>query len=229
MIMKTQDYRTHRYEPRGDKLMSGDISTCGSWTKSTTTPVRKPWHNLIVVTLLSALLIGCATIRSGSHSDEAASFDQYRTFAWMTENPLILGVGEPFPLSPLAQKKVTQAIKNELIERGFTYSSILDNADFVVAYTVGTREKIDATSYPVRYRGAWGWHLYGRYYYERDVAHQTYTEGTLGIDIFDGATKQPVWHGWARKTISSDDRDNPSPAIQKAVASIIARFPPRVD
>ena len=101
-----------------------------------------------------------------------------------------------------------------------------DQADFVVSYTVGTRERIDAVSYPSAYHGTWGWHIYGRYYDQTEVVHRTYTEGTLGLDIFDGNTKQPIWHGWATKTISTSDRENPSPFIQKAVAAIIERFPP---
>ncbi len=102
--------------------------------------------------------MGCATVKSGAHHDELASFDNYQSFAW-----------------------------------------IADQADFVVAYTVGTREKIVSTSYPTTYQGDWGWHLYGRYYYQTEVEHRTYTEGTLGIDIFDGKSKEPVWHGWASK------------------------------
>lgn len=179
-----------------------------------------------VVLLLGALLTGCATIRTGSHQDESVSFGQYRTFAWIAADPIILGAGEQPPISPLSRKKIVQAIEDELRKKGFTYSANPDQADFVVSYTVGTREKIDSTSYPRAYSGEWGWHIYGRHYYLTEVEHRSYTEGTLGIDIFDGATKQPVWHGWATKTISISDRQNPSPSIQKAVAGIIERFPP---
>ena len=92
--------------------------------------------------------------------------------------------------------------------------------------TAANREKIVSTSYPTTYQGAWGWRLYGRYYYQTEVEHRTYTEGTLGIDIFDGKSNEPVWHGWASKSVTSADRNDPSPAIQKAVTAIIKRFPP---
>lgn len=190
------------------------------------TTIRLHRGTVAVVLLLGALLTGCATINTGSHQDESVSFSQYRTFAWIADDPLILGAGEQTPISPLSQKKIVQAIEDELGNRGFTHSENADQADFVVSYTVGTRERIDALSYPSAYQGTWGWHMYGRYYYTTEVVHRTYTEGTLGIDIFDRKTKQPIWHGWASKTILTSDRENPSPIIEKAVAAIIEQFPP---
>ncbi len=180
----------------------------------------------VVVIILGIFLSGCATINSGAHHDESASFENYQSFAWISDQPMILGDGDQPSISPLAQKEITQAIKNELVEKGFVYLQDRDQADFVVAYTVGTRDKIVATSYPTVYQGAWGWHLYGRYYYQTEVVHRSYTEGTLGIDIFDGKSNEPVWHGWASKSVTSADRSDPSPAIEKAVAAIIKRFPP---
>ena len=182
---------------------------------------------IVVAALLLGLSVsGCATIETGSHRDEAATFDGYRTFSWISDNPMIVGVGESAMISPLTQKKIVDAITGELTRKGFVYTANRDNADFVLPYTVGTRERIEATSYPTAYQGPWGWHLYGRYYYETEVVHRMYTEGTLGVDIFDGKTKQPVWHGWATKTISSADRQDPSPSIDKAVAGLFAAFPP---
>ena len=47
------------------------------------------------------------------------------------------------------------------------------------------------------------------------------------VDVFPsgGKSKEPAWHGWASKSVTSADRNNPSPAIQEAVAAIIKRFP----
>lgn len=184
------------------------------------------WRLPLTFLLLGVLLSGCATIKTGSHHDEAASFVGYRTFSWIADNPLIVGQGNNPSVSPLTQKKIVDTIVGELTRKGFVYTSNRNDADFVLAYTVGTRERVEATSYPSAYRGAWGWHLYGRYYYDIEVEHRMYTEGTLGVDVFDGQTKQPVWHGWATKTISGADRQDPSPSIDKAVAGLLAAFPP---
>lgn len=184
------------------------------------------WSIIAVTLLFAAISSGCTTLKTGAHHDESASFQHYRTYAWIAENPIVLGEDDQHPISPLAQKKIVKAVENELVNKGFVQIANPEEADFVVAYTVGSREKIVAESYPTAYQGRWGWHLYGRYYYQTEVVHRSYSEGTLGIDIFDGETKEPVWHGWASRTLTSADRNDPSPAIEKAVAAIIKRFPP---
>lgn len=180
---------------------------------------------IAIALLLGVMITGCAAIKSGAHQDESVSFDNYQTFAWIADDPLTLGAGETSPLSPLSQKNVTEALKNELRAKGFRHVMERDQADFVLSYTLGTREKIDDTSYPSDYRGTSGWHLFGRYYHTTKVRHYKYTEGTLGVDIFDGGSKQPVWHGWASKEILISDRENPTPAIREAVAEILGHFP----
>ena len=59
-----------------------------------------------------------------------------------------------------------------------------ERADFVVSYSVGSRDKLRVTSYPVAYRGPWGWHVLGRRYYVQEYEQHSYTEGTLAVDIF---------------------------------------------
>ena len=184
------------------------------------------WKIPVAFLLVGVLLGGCSTIKTGSHRDESASFAGYRTFSWIADNPMVMGKGESPSVSPLAQKKITDAIQGELTRKGFVYTSNRSGADFVLAYTVGTRDRIEASSYPSAYQGAWGWHLYGRYYYDVEIEHRMYTEGTLGVDVFDGKTKQPVWHGWAKKTITAADREDPSPSIARAVTALFAEFPP---
>ena len=179
--------------------------------------------------LVGVLLTGCATIKVGHHQDESVSLDFYQSFSWITDDPLILGAGDGAKISPLAKKKIVDSIAATIRDKGYTYTADRSKADFIVSYTIGTREKIDASSYPHDYTGEWSWHLHGRGYYSTEVVHRYYTEGTLGIDIFDGKTKEPVWHGWASKTISSSDRADPSPAIKKAVEGVLALFPSRAE
>ncbi len=186
----------------------------------------KRFAALSILLILGISLSGCATLRSGSHYDQSATYDHYRTFSWIADQPLIVGTGDGPPISPLSQKKIVTAIEAELTRKGFVYTPNRESADFALSYTVGTRERIESTSYPSAYQGPWGWHLYGRYYYDTEVVHRTYTEGTLGVDVFDGRTKQPVWHGWASKTISTSDRKDPAPSIEKAVTAIFKDFPP---
>jgi hypothetical protein len=123
-------------------------------------------------------------------------------------------------VSALTARRIREAIEAELAAKGYKAVAAPENANFVVAFTVGTRDRIDATSYPAPYRGPWLWGWYGS---QTDL--RVYQEGTLSIDIFDGATKQPVWHGRARKEVTSSDVSDPGPVIRKGVKAILAQFP----
>ncbi len=178
---------------------------------------------LFVLTAVSA----CTSLRSGSDQDEFARFDNYRTFSWIDSDPLVTVDPNDRPISPLTQQKITNAILGALERQGFLFQEDRETADFVVAYTVGTRDKLKVRSYPQPYRGDWDWQPFGRAYATTDVVAENYTEGTLSVDIFDGVTQRPVWHGWATKRVLEEDRQNPSPAIREAVDAVIGRFPPQ--
>jgi uncharacterized protein DUF4136 len=83
---------------------------------------------------------------------------------------------------------------------------------------------ISLDDYPPYYRGEWTW---STPYYWPNVDVAMYTEGMLSVDVFDNATREPVWHGWARKAIVGSDIKNPEATIAEAVAAILADFPPR--
>jgi hypothetical protein len=166
------------------------------------------------------LLAGCAAMSVSSQQYPQADLGGYHSYAWIAEDPLIRPRGAEPEISPLTARRIREAIEAELAAKGYTAVAAPATADFVVAFTVGTRDRIDAMSYPAPYRGPWRWSWYGA---ETDL--RVYREGTLSIDIFDGATKQPVWHGRARKTITSSDVSDPGPVIQRAVKAILARFP----
>jgi len=68
---------------------------------------------------------------------------------------------------------------------------------------------------------------WGSPYFGHDVDVRAYREGTLAIDVFDGKTRQPVWHGWLSKRITEHDVSHAAEQIPPAVAAILGDFPPR--
>lgn len=179
-----------------------------------------------VAMLLVALAVGaCATtIQSRSDYDPAQDFSGYRTYAWLADDPLIVPRGGDVQVSALNRRRIVEAIESELSAKGFTKAAARDSATFTVAYTVGARDRIDVASYPDMYRRPWRW---GGPYYGSNVDVDAYTEGTLAIDIFDGNSRQPVWHGRASKHITERDVQLAAQLIPQAVASILKEFPPR--
>ena len=173
---------------------------------------------------LLAMMASCASFNTGSHHDPTTNFASYESFGWIGEDPYIVGDRSAL-VSPLAVEQIKTAIRTELERKGYAYMEDGANADFVVSFTVGTRDEIRIDSYPAGYRGAWGWHVPYSYYYYHDVSAHSYTRGTLGIDIFDNESGKPVWHGWAEKTVTDSDRRDPSESIEEGVRLIFAEFP----
>jgi len=190
---------------------------------------RQEWHaNWLkegISLVLLGLLAACATtLPVRTDFDKQADFSGYRTYTWVSDNPMIIAKGDNPEISPLTRNRIITAIEDELQRKGYTKAVNRDDADFAVAFTVGTRDRIDINAYPLSYRGSWYWR---HTFWDYEIRSQTYQEGMLAIDIFDQQTRKPVWHGFTHKRITGSDRDNPVPIIQKAVAAILAKFPPK--
>jgi Domain of unknown function (DUF4136) len=56
---------------------------------------------------------------------------------------------------------------------------------------------------------------------------QTYTEGTLVVDLYDATTRKMVWRGVAQATVSDKPEKN-ALKIDKSLAKMFARYPPGV-
>ncbi len=172
------------------------------------------------VVCLGALLTSCATMQVGSDFDHAATFSAYHAFAWMPRE-------QYGSRNPLVIQRARDAIQAELTRKGFVYASD-SAADFIVDFTIGSRERVDVQSYPAPYDGVY-WTLPGWWgpYWGTTVDVHKYREGTLSIDIFDARSHKPVWHGWAKKELNRSDMERSEGPIRAAVNSILAHFPPR--
>src|SRR5262249_59436535 len=87
------------------------------------------------------------------NADPQAPFASYKTFAWVTEEPLIQpGVGSvpgSRPADPLLDPLIRDAVERNLKARGYEQLRDPKIADLVVSFSVGARDKIEVDSYPV--------------------------------------------------------------------------------
>ena len=122
-------------------------------------------------------------------------------------------------------------IKDSLEAKGYRQVNNPQAADFVLSFTIGSREEIRVDSYPSMggagygYPRHWGW---GRSYYGygTDTTVRQYTRGMLAVDIFDVSQRRPVWHGVAEKKINESDRADAEGTIRAAVDAVLEGFPP---
>jgi len=186
--------------------------------------------------LASLGLAACAsTFEATYDSDPAQDFGGYKTFAWISENPMILGSSDRVP-NPLLQPRIMEALDAGLTVKGYNRIDNPEEADFAVSFTVGSREQIRVDSYPSTYAGygmggypGWGGPYYG-YGYGVGMSTNTQvrqtTKGMLALDIFDVKERKPVYHSVATKTISDSDRKKLDETVQAAVDAVLGGFPP---
>lgn len=185
---------------------------------------------------LAFMSLGLGACASGFQAvydyDRSHDFSDHESWAWISDHPMTVGELASMP-NPLLEPRIMQAIERNLAAKGFTQVDDPSSADFAVAFTVGSREKIRVDSYPsyyggYGYPGRWG----GAYYgvgYGVDTQVREYTQGTIAVDVFDVAEQIPVWHGVAEKSITSSDRKNIEETIEAAVSAVLGGFPPGAD
>ncbi len=184
----------------------------------------------ILILSVAIFTAGCGpSIKAQYDSDPQTEFSAFNTWAWISDNPMVVDKSSGKTVNPLWENRIKDEIKAGLGGKGFSQISDPDRADFTVSFSLGSRDGVSAQSYPTTYgsvgRG-WG----GGHYYGAGVGTQTevrsYTEGTLAIDVFDVGSKQPVWHGWASKKLySENDPDEQQQNMRLAVSEILNNFP----
>lgn len=171
----------------------------------------------------SLLLAGCSSLAPTVDYDASVDFSRFQTFTWITEQPMLTADGQP-PADPQLEGLLMEATRATLEDKGFAFVEPSGAPDFVVAFTVGSREGMRVSSYPApsAARGrAWNPHWGGAH----ALTHR-YTEGQLAIDILEVALARPVWHGTAARAITAGDRENMSETVAEFVDAILAKFPP---
>lgn len=171
------------------------------------------------------LAAGCAGRQVATDYSPATRFSEFRTFA-LVMPPDTAG-------QQLLDQRVRNAVQTQLDAKGLTATD-RENADLYVGY--GMVDKTHTNIYTSR--EGWGW---GRGFGWRSwrwgvawpmtVQHQieTYTDGTVVVNLVDAKTKQVVWEGEVADAVNLPV-DNPVRATQQvdaAVAKLFTKYPPQ--
>ena len=175
-----------------------------------------------VITMLcagAALLAACETApRVRAESAPGADVARYATFGFFEK----LGTDQ-HGYTTIATTQLKAAVTRELEARGVHLSA---NPDLLVNFYVQTKDKIE--SYPgtlgfgyshFGWRGV-GW---GMGYGMTDV--QSYTEGTLTIDLVDRQKNALVWQGVAIGRLAERAMRQSEVTINHAVAAVFEKYP----
>jgi hypothetical protein len=159
------------------------------------------------------LAIGTTAFAQDVKTDYAkgTDFTQYKTFMW---------IKEPETTNPLTKQRVIDDVNAALTAKGLKL--VTGDADLCIAAHAATSQKRTLNTFYDGFGGGWRW---GGRFGSATTTVDTYTVGTLVVDIFDSKTKDAIWRGTSSKTLSGDPEKNAG-NLNKAVAKMFKDFPP---
>jgi hypothetical protein len=172
------------------------------------------------------LAAGCAGQQITTDYSPATSFSQFKTFA-LVSSP------DTTAAQQLLDQRVRNAVQAQLTTKGLTLAD-RQNADLYVGY--GMVDKTHRQVYT--YNDGWGWGGgWGWRYYRWGVAWpmtvqrrvDTYTDGTVVVNLVDAKTKKVVWEGEVPDVVNLPV-DNPVRAtkeVDAAVTKLFTKYPPQ--
>jgi hypothetical protein len=168
---------------------------------------------------------GCAGRQLTTDYSPATRFSQYRTYAL---------VAPPDTASQqLLDQRVQRAVQGQLAAKGLTPAA-REQADLYVGYGMVDRTHRDVYTYRDGWGwgGGWGWRNY-RWGVAWPMASyrqvDTYTDGTVVVNLIDAKTKQVVWEGEVADVVPLPVA-NPQRAtkqVDMAVAKLFSKYPPK--
>ncbi len=178
---------------------------------------------LFLLSVMGVLFVtSCSTVRVSANYDKNVDFKQYKTFTLLPWNPHNDSI-----VSPFTRDMILNALKTEMIKRGYKYVPDLKDADLGVNTYILAKKKTDYQYY-TDYYGHYGyyygypWAWYGPVappYYGTSVTARDYIEGTIIIDVFDTHKKKLIWQG-----VGVGELDPLKPATEKKVNRIISQI-----
>jgi hypothetical protein len=130
--------------------------------------------------------------------------------------------------NPVNEARLRAAIQANLGTVGVHPAT--ESPDCLVGYGIGARNVVDGYPYGYGgwgwgggmgwrhgwYGGAWGWDYPGPYAYQ---------EGVIGVDLYDGKSKQALWHASVDQNLVGATGDKADKKIKDAVAAIFTKYP----
>jgi hypothetical protein len=164
-------------------------------------------RQLITALALAALTAGVVYAQHvTTDSDPAAPFATYKTYAWTP--------GTASAVS-LTEQRIHDGVNAQLQGKGMTQVNSNPNVFVATHVTTHTVPQVIADGF-----GPWGFGA-------GMATVQTYTEGSLIVDLYDATTRKMVWRGVATTAVSSKPEKNAS-KIDKSLMKMFARYPPVV-
>ncbi len=178
--------------------------------------------NVFILMILAIIFSGCSSISVVTDYDKDIDFGNFKTYNFKV--PKEKNEKYPAMINPINQRRIENAVKEEMDVRGYTLS---DKPDIWITYYVKVQNKVDyqTTHYGPSYYGPYyyGWYYgYSPGWTTVDAIH--YKEGTLVIDLVDAKANKLAWYGIGTGTLN-ENPDKMEEKIDYAVSRIFNKYP----
>ena len=186
-------------------------------------------RHLLTAAALALLVAGCETYRVATDYDRKVDLSAWHTYAWMQQEPVLAPDANTAFGNPINQRRVHDAIDAELAAKGLTRIDDPAAADVQLRYAIGTRDRPYGPdprwSFGVG-TGWWGHHGGFGSSILWDSEPYYVTEARLSVDMFNGKTREPAWHGTVSLDSSKLSGDAAEKQIRAAVHKLMEKYPP---
>jgi hypothetical protein len=174
--------------------------------------MQKVMLALVGMTLVFAGMTSAQQVKTDY--DRSANFTLYKTYSWEHVETK----------DPLNVDRIKHAVNTVLAARGWTM--VDSGADVAVVAMEITRDQQTLNTFYDGLGGGWGWRRFGGGGFgEATTTTDTYTVGTVVVDLFDTKTKQLIWRGSASDTLSNNSDKNIK-NLNESVDKMFKHFPP---
>ncbi len=174
--------------------------------------------NLLAATGAVALLTSTCgySIKATTDYDRSVNFASYRTFSIMKGNS---------SGNPVSDQRIAEDVLAALTAKGWKEVPTDQAQAAVVVHTATKTKHTYETFYDGLGWGGWGWRRWGGLGGGATTYVNNYKVGTVVVDIFDGKTKEAIWHGYASDVLAGSAPEN-AKINQQAVTKMFASFSP---
>lgn len=171
---------------------------------------------LIPVLIIAALLASCNAVHVNADFDKNIDFTQYKTYAFYKT-----GIDKA-EISDLDKKRILRSVDIEMQKKGFTKS---DTPDLLINIFTKEKQQVDVNQFNMGWGYGWGMGWNPWMWGGNTTAVNSYTQGTLFIDLIDAKKKEMVWQGEGQGNLTKNTEEKDA-VISEFVARILEQYPP---
>lgn len=170
---------------------------------------------LLLILCLGSLLACAPKPVVESSFDKKVNFSTYQSWFWLDGKPALV---DALLGDDMTDQFIRRALAEEFDAKGLQAKA--DAPDLLLKYTTRFQEAVSATPGDLGYSYQWRWvrEAFGR------GESQSYSKGTLIVDLIDRKTGTPVWQGSISGALR--DKRDAQGKIRAAVKELLVRYPP---